>query len=46
MAIANDSTAIAAATAAITAAQNTLAMRANKPLTPQVIAQLNTMLGL
>jgi len=45
-AIANDQAAIAAAQAAITAAQNTLALRANKPLTPDVIAKVNSLLGL
>src|SRR5215470_7704164 len=43
---ANDQNAINAANAEIMAAENALALRANKPLTPQVIAQLNALLGL
>ena len=41
-----DNQAIANDNLAILAAQNTLALRANKPLTPAVVAQLNTLLGL
>ncbi len=44
--LATDQASLEAAQTAVTAAQTTLAERANKPLTEEVIAQLNALLGI
>jgi chromosome segregation ATPase len=41
-----DQASLASAQAAVVSAQNTLALQANKPITPTVIAKLNTILGI